>query len=80
MATDRFHDTMSASKLKLDFHPAFWDELSLIPLTVYSLRELDRRNDILRSGPNKASVPALIENLSRFARLGGPDHRHIRGV
>ncbi|KAB5536099.1 hypothetical protein GE09DRAFT_1176609 [Coniochaeta sp. 2T2.1] len=57
--------------------PAFWDNLSKVPLTRWALRELDRRNNI---DPPKAAVPAVYTtDLARFARHGGPDLRHLRG-
>lgn len=59
--------------------PAFWDNLSKVSLTRWALRELDRRND--NNPPKAATAPAVrTTDLTRFARHGGPDLRHLRGV
>ena len=80
-AVDRFHDDkMSGSRAKTNFPPDFWDNLSLVPLTVRALRELDRRQKILRPRLNSASLQPRLTDLGRFARGGGPDIRRLRGV
>jgi hypothetical protein len=63
-----------------NFSPQFWDSLSRVPLTARALRELDRRNNI--QPPPKLEGPRKLHsgNLARFARRGGPDLRHLRGV
>ncbi len=65
----------------------YWDSLSKLRLTSNALRELNRRNALLRTEtpPNEeASVtreqhPINI-NITRFARHGGPDLSGIRNV
>lgn len=58
--------------------PKVWDKLSRVPLARISLRELDRRNKT-QLAPRPA--PAVrTADLARFARHGGPDLRHLRGV
>lgn len=62
-----------------NFVPRFWDNLSRVWLTQRALRELNRRNNAcpLReiTKPNICS-----KSLARFARHGGPDLCHLRGV
>ncbi|KAG8410307.1 hypothetical protein J3458_018019 [Metarhizium acridum] len=61
------------------FPPAFYDDLSEIPLTLNILRELDQRNDA-RAKTEKRTNPigSLPKDLSRFSRRGGPDLQHLR--
>lgn len=61
--------------------PEYWDKLSRVWLTPRALRELDRRNDTKRSTV-KTGVPSspTLATLKQFARRGGPDLRHLRGV
>ncbi|KAI1288779.1 hypothetical protein F5Y03DRAFT_404499 [Xylaria venustula] len=65
--------------------PAFWDNLSEVPLTKNALRELERRKP-RRPGtqPNTAQCldyynPTARERIKRFARIGGPDLSDLRG-
>ncbi|OAQ59464.1 hypothetical protein VFPPC_16881 [Pochonia chlamydosporia 170] len=69
----------SAQVLAPKFPPAFYDELSEIPLTLDVLLELDQRNDA-RSNTEKrtSSVDLLPKDLSRYSRRGGPDTQHLR--
>lgn len=67
------------SQAKPNFPPEFWDSLSKVSATHRALRELDRRNNA-RPAP-KPPLPAVHPtDLERFARRGGPDLRHLRGV
>ncbi|KAK9438321.1 uncharacterized protein VB005_09329 [Metarhizium brunneum] len=61
------------------FPPAFYDELSEIPITRDILLELDQRNDA-RANLEKRPTPvgSLPKDLSRFSRRGGPDLQHLR--
>ncbi|KAH8756736.1 hypothetical protein F5883DRAFT_429191 [Diaporthe sp. PMI_573] len=58
----------------------FWDSLTNILLTRGALRALDRRNN--NRGPTSTKSPARAPDLdiNRFARRGGPDLSHLRGV
>ncbi|KAI9899450.1 hypothetical protein N3K66_005911 [Trichothecium roseum] len=57
-----------------------WDEAPKIYLTKLALREIDKRN-ALRKRPMKIVKQKLMtNNLSRFARRGGPDLSHLRGL
>ncbi|KAK3311176.1 uncharacterized protein B0T15DRAFT_520711 [Chaetomium strumarium] len=62
-----------------NFPPEFWDDLSKVPLTRRALRELDRRNSAWPA-PRPVIPAVYTKNLARFARHGGPDFRHLRGV
>jgi hypothetical protein len=62
-----------------NFSPEFWDNLSKVWLTPRALRELDRRNKAQPS-PRFAVPELYATKLARFARHGGPDLRHLRGV
>lgn len=66
------------------FSPAFWDNLSKVWLTRGALKEIDRRNAAHPTPPRRASTlpsrKAYSESLERFARHGGPDLCHLRGV
>ena len=64
---------------KSNFPPKFWDNLSKVSATPRALRELDRRKNarLVRKPPAPAVHPT---DLERFARRGGPDLRHLRGV
>lgn len=60
--------------------PSFWDDLSKVRLTSRALREHHRRNNA-RPCPTMPPILADVStNLARFARQGGPDLGHIRGV
>lgn len=66
-----------------NFSPKLWDSLSKIWLTPRALRELDRRNNLREQDGHLLQPPASTEyshDLARFARLGGPDQRHLRRV
>ena len=64
-----------------NFSPKFWDTLSKVWLTPRALRELDRRNNLQPLAPEpSAPASAFSMDLGRFARRGGPDLRHLRGV
>lgn len=71
----------TAASVASNYPPEFWDHLSKNWLTPRALRELDRRNDSKRSTV-EAGVPSspTPATLRRFARHGGPDLRHLRGV
>ena len=62
-----------------NFAPEFWDNLSKVWLTPRALRELDRRNDA-QPVPKPPAPAVHTADLARFARRGGPDLRHLRGV
>src|SRR4051812_28424773 len=62
-----------------NFPPEFWDKLSKVPLTHRALRERDRRNDT-HPAPKPLAPAVYATDLARFARRGGPDLRHLRGV
>ena len=62
-----------------DVPPEFWDELSKVWVTRRALRELDRRNST-RPSPRPPSSAVCTTDLARFARHGGSDLRHLRGV
>ncbi|KAL7929606.1 hypothetical protein V8C35DRAFT_194073 [Trichoderma chlorosporum] len=61
-----------------NFSPAFWDNLSKIPLTRRALRELDRRNDARHALEKTAHALSTID-VNRYSRRGGPNLRHLRG-
>lgn len=64
-----------------NFPPHFWDSLSKVWLTPRALRELDRRNDAKPPATNSAAPISVTPTpLARFARRGGPDLGHLRGV
>jgi hypothetical protein len=64
--------------------PTFWDTLSKVRLSRSALKEFDRRTIQETSQP--CSRPILLaqvsaaQRLQRFARRGGPDVSHLRGV
>ncbi|GAB0137784.1 hypothetical protein EsDP_00006037 [Epichloe bromicola] len=61
------------------FPPAFYDELSEIPLTLNVLLELDQRNDAgAKTEKRTSSVGSLPKDLPRFSRRGGPDLQRLR--
>jgi len=63
--------------------PAFWDNLSRVPLTRRALSEYNRRVDtsIAPRPPKQETLHGdLAKQLKRFARHGGPSLRNIRGV
>jgi hypothetical protein len=62
-----------------NFPPQFWDNLSKVWLTRRALRELDRRNGT-QPPPGPATPAVYTTDRARFARHGGPDLRHLRGV
>lgn len=66
--------------ISLNFSPEFWDNLSNIWLTPRALRELDRRNNIQSSPEPTPPGEVYSRDLARFARHGGPDLQHLRGV
>ncbi|KIW36547.1 uncharacterized protein PV06_11201 [Exophiala oligosperma] len=67
--------------------PSFWDTLSKIRLSRSALREFDRRNIEEKVQP-PCTLPPKVEyptgrarlQLKRFARRGGPDLSHLRGL
>jgi hypothetical protein len=65
-------------RIPWNFPPGFYDNLSKVWLTRLALRELDRRNNV----EPKPFVPAneYSTDLARFARHGGTDLHHLRGV
>ncbi|TWU72957.1 hypothetical protein ED733_003366 [Metarhizium rileyi] len=67
----------STRKIAPNFPSFFYDELSEVPLTVDTLRELDRRTEE-RVRDIKTAV-STTRSLLRFSRRGGPDLRHLRG-
>ncbi|KAL3965704.1 hypothetical protein ACCO45_000012 [Purpureocillium lilacinum] len=63
------------------FAPSFWDILSKVSLTSLALREIDRRNEERQHSPIPAASGEVVsKDIARFARHGGPDLRHLRGV
>lgn len=64
-----------------NFPPGFYDDLSKVWLTKLALREIDRPNEE-RSSVDKPKSPVGLAptDVARFARHGGPDLRHLRGV
>ncbi|KHN96006.1 uncharacterized protein MAM_06111 [Metarhizium album ARSEF 1941] len=69
----------SAQALAPKSPPAFYDDLSKVPLTLNVLLELDRRNDALSNTETRtSSIGPVPKNLSRYSRRGGPDMRHLR--
>ena len=66
-----------------NFSPQFWDDLSRVWLTPRALRELDRRNDAAAqpaANPPAALLAVRGKSLDQFARHGGPNLCHLRGV
>ncbi|KAK5262627.1 hypothetical protein LTR96_011826, partial [Exophiala xenobiotica] len=67
--------------------PSFWDTLSKIRLSRGALREFDRRN-IEETVQSSGTLAPKVEyptgrgplRLKRFARRGGPDLSHLRGL
>lgn len=61
-----------------EYPPEFYDRLSKVSLSRRALKELDRRTHTRRCHPS----PPVIRprDLAQFARHGGPDLRHLRGV
>jgi hypothetical protein len=62
-----------------NFAPEFWDNLSKVCLTPRALRELDRRQNN-QPAPKVTTPDVDPVDLGRFARRGGPDLQHLRGV
>ncbi|KIW35735.1 uncharacterized protein PV06_11924 [Exophiala oligosperma] len=67
--------------------PSFWDTLSKIRLSRGALREFDRRNIEEKVQPPCTLTPKVEYPtgrarllLKRFARRGGPDLSHLRGL
>ncbi|KIW24847.1 uncharacterized protein PV07_10535 [Cladophialophora immunda] len=67
--------------------PTFWDTLSKIRLSRGALREFDRRNIEEKVQPPCTPTPKVEYpqgrarlRLKRFARRGGPDLSHLRGI
>ncbi|KAK5442639.1 hypothetical protein LTS15_010957 [Exophiala xenobiotica] len=67
--------------------PSFWDTLSRIRLSRGALREFDRRNIQETDQPPCTLIPKVEYpigrarlRLKRFARSGGPDLSHLRGL
>ena len=67
--------------------PSFWNTLSRVWLTRGSLKEFDRRH--AQESDQRYHVPIpnstlpngrARQRLKRFARRGGPDLSHLRGV
>ncbi|KAI1318481.1 hypothetical protein F5Y16DRAFT_418499 [Xylariaceae sp. FL0255] len=73
-SSDTFKTWQAQRKRKLVYPlrppPAFWDNLSEIPLTRSALQELDRRN---------TETPSCQRPASNFTRHGGPDLTTLRG-
>ena len=57
-----------------------WDEAPKIYLNKLALREIDRRNAWSKRPMKIVKEKLKTNNLSRFARRGGPDLSHLRGV
>lgn len=80
----------STSKNYVQCHhrpPSFWDTLSKVRLSRSALKEFDRRNIQETGQPcaepipiTKVSAQRARQQLKRFARRGGPDLSHLRGV
>lgn len=69
----------SKSRSAWNYSPEFYNNLSKVWLTRRALRELDRRNNI--QPPRKPTPPVVYStDLARFARHGGPELHHLRGV
>jgi hypothetical protein len=67
--------------------PSFWDKLSKIRLSRGALKEFDRRNDQTEYSPSLLPKPTTtslprqdLHKIKRFARHGGPNLAHLRGV
>lgn len=66
---------------KIGRKPAFWDNLTRIPLVKAALRQLDRRNEHAARRPAaQLSTSSCDGDLVRYARHGGPDLSDIRGL
>lgn len=67
--------------------PGYWDTLSKVWLTRGALREFDRRND-QAAEESLSLIPTTLptplgpyrQEIKRFARRGGPNLTHLRGV
>jgi hypothetical protein len=67
--------------------PSYWNTLSKVWLTRGALKEFDRRH-IQEAGQgcyppiarSKSPTGQARQRLKRFARRGGPDLSHLRGV
>lgn len=67
--------------------PGFWDNLSKVRLSLNALREFDDRTGREEIHPAYTQMPdaedsrgQALHRLKRFARRGGPDLSHLRGV
>ena len=63
----------------------YWDSLSRVWLTLRAVRELDRRDSLLRASapPNTQTILTRKQHskdITEFARRGGPDLSDIRNV
>ncbi|KAG5928140.1 hypothetical protein E4U42_001200 [Claviceps africana] len=68
----------SRGRFATPFAPAFYDQLSKIPLTLNVLKELNTRNEVRNEAANRAKQLApLPKTMSRFARGGGPNLQHL---
>ncbi|KAK2594296.1 hypothetical protein QQS21_008002 [Conoideocrella luteorostrata] len=63
-----------------NFLPAFGDGLSKVWPTPRALQELDRRNKAKLATRSSAGGGAILTDLARFVRRGGPDLRHLRAL
>ncbi|TWU74652.1 hypothetical protein ED733_003251 [Metarhizium rileyi] len=69
----------SAEAFASRFPPAFYDELSVVPLTHNVLLELNQRNNArLKSETRTRPIDSLPKDISRYSRHGGPDKQHLR--
>ena len=62
---------------------SYWDSLSRLWLTPHALRELNRRNALLRTPPNEKITVSREQHstdITHFARHGGPDLSDVRNV
>ena len=81
LSQEAHHRAAKSVKPTIDYSvsPTFWDNLSKVWLTKRALRELDRRNN-KRPVQTYPTPEICLTDLARFARRGGPDLGHLRGV
>ncbi|KAI5917726.1 hypothetical protein F4810DRAFT_704704 [Camillea tinctor] len=69
-----------STKTLWNYPPRYYDNLSKVWLTRLALRELDRRNSIAPQSKPSVRAGEYSRDLAEFARRGGPDLCHLRGV